>query len=209
MDYSHLLLEKYRLAATKKSDIYEHIPTLRNYAKLCSHVTELGVREPTSTWAFLKGLYDSEKDTTKKLVCCDIYRSPKINVVHEYATGLGIKFDFKEGNDIHIDLEDTDLLFIDTWHVYGHLKRELKRHAPITRHYIIMHDTTIDALYGESIRCKHDIKTEAFVCGYPESEIRKGIWPAIEEFIHDNPHWVIHERFENNNGLTILKRIHD
>ena len=34
-----------------------------------------------------------------------------------------------------------------------------------------------------------------------------GLWPAIEEFMKDNSHWVIAERFYNNNGLTILKRI--
>jgi len=34
-----------------------------------------------------------------------------------------------------------------------------------------------------------------------------GLWPAIEEFLKNNNDWVLHERFTNNNGLTILKKI--
>ena len=34
----------------------------------------------------------------------------------------------------------------------------------------------------------------------------KGLWPAIEEFLTDNHEWYLKERFENNNGLTILER---
>ena len=45
---------------------------------------------------------------------------------------------------------------------------------------------------------------------YPGDEWKgdgKGLWPAVEEFLESNPHWTLHERFKNNNGLTILKRI--
>ena len=38
-------------------------------------------------------------------------------------------------------------------------------------------------------------------------EILKGLWPAVDEFLQNNPNWILHERFTNNNGLTILKRI--
>ena len=41
----------------------------------------------------------------------------------------------------------------------------------------------------------------------PVAEIIKGLWPAIEEFLNDNPEWKLIERYTNNNGLTILKRI--
>ena len=57
-----------------------------------------------------------------------------------------------------------------------------------SRKYIIFHDTTsfeFSGMNGDTI----------------------GLWPAIEEFMNDNPHWIIAERFYNNNGLTILKRI--
>ena len=35
----------------------------------------------------------------------------------------------------------------------------------------------------------------------------KGLWPAIEEFLLESKEWIQHERFYNNNGLTILKRV--
>ncbi len=45
-----------------------------------------------------------------------------------------ITLEFIEGNDLHVDLgEGVDLLFIDTWHVYPQLKRELEIHSPKVR----------------------------------------------------------------------------
>ena len=60
-------------------------------------------------------------------------------------------------------------------------------HPSKVKKYIGFHDTTTFAEVGE----------------YKEV----GLWPAIEEFLSSNPEWVIAEKFENNNGLTILKRI--
>jgi hypothetical protein len=31
-------------------------------------------------------------------------------------------------NSIKCDIPETDMLFIDTWHIYGHLRRELENH---------------------------------------------------------------------------------
>ena len=44
------------------SDIMEHLPTLYKYATECESVLELGVRGCVSSWAFLKGLHDNEKE---------------------------------------------------------------------------------------------------------------------------------------------------
>ena len=41
---------------------------------------------------------------------------------------------------------------------------------------------------------------------WSEQVDEKGLWPAIEEFLEANSNWELHERFTNNNGLTILKR---
>jgi hypothetical protein len=84
-----------------------------------------------------------------------------------------------------------DLTFIDTWHIYGQLKRELAKFAPNTNKYIIMHDTT---------DC--EFRNENFIV-----ENQNGLYPAILNFILTNRNWFIHEKFANNNGLTILKRI--
>ena len=121
---------------------------------------------------------------------------------------LPIKIDYQFINNLNLELNERyDLTFIDTWHVYGQLKRELAKFAPITNKYIIMHDTTVDEWYGETVRLNLDGRKQSIESGFTLDEIYKGLWPAIEEFLQDNSNWVIHERYVNNNGLTILRRI--
>ena len=69
-----------------------------------------------------------------------------------------------------------------------------------------MHDTTVDEFNGETIRCGWDANKQSIESGFPVEEINKGLWPAIAEFVENNPEWYIKERFTNNNGLTILAR---
>ena len=200
------ILHKYFNSRDIKSDINEHIPTLYEYAKECDSITECGVRSVVSTWAFVLGLIDNDYKSPKYLTSVDLFKSPKIQEVELFCETAGIFFDFQQGNDIEVDLKERDLLFIDTWHVYGHLKRELSKLAPTTKKYIIMHDTTVDAIDGETIRCGWDPVSQSKSSGYPVEEITKGLWPAIEEFLESNNDWSLHKRFTNNNGLTILKR---
>jgi hypothetical protein len=60
---------------------------------------------------------------------------------------------------------------------------------------------------GETIRCRWNAKEQAKQTGMLEEEINMGLWPAIVEFISNNPEWRVKERFVNNNGLTVLERI--
>ena len=86
-------------------------------------------------------------------------------------------------NDLELDITDNvDLTFIDTWHVYGQLKRELNKFSKITNKYIIMHDTTVDEIYGETIRMGWNAEEQSIESGIPVEEINKGLWPAIEDF---------------------------
>lgn len=119
----------------------------------------------------------------------------------------GIDVVFYQQSDLTCPLEQTELLFIDTWHIYGHLKRELARwHSSVTR-WIILHDTTVDEWVGETIRNSWDAKAQSAQHGYLVGEITKGLWPAIEEFLDEHPEWSLEKRFTNNNGLTVLKRV--
>jgi hypothetical protein len=101
---------------------------------------------------------------------------------------------------------ETDMLFIDTWHVYAHLKRELAHWHGHVRKYIVMHDTTVDEVWGESLRMHMDIGRQAVESGYPEEEIRKGLGPAIAEFLEAHPEWMLEKKYTHNNGLTVLAR---
>jgi cephalosporin hydroxylase len=196
------------------SDINEHIETLRDLARECGSVLELGTRTGVSTIAFLKGLTESES-TTKSLVCCDLDYDDALDAIGTMAVGANVVFEFARVNDLKLELGKhtlfsgpADLVFIDTWHVYGHLKRELKKFSPLARKYIALHDTEVDAIDGESVRCDWNTLEQSRKYGYPESEIRRGIWPAVEEFLLENEGtWKLKKHYENNNGLSILERI--
>jgi hypothetical protein len=170
------------------SDINEHLPTLKKYAEECEHITEMGVRWVVSTFAFMMG-------NPKTLISYDYNDAPGINVAYELAEMHGIDFKFERADTRDLIIEETDFLFIDTLHHYDQLKIELELHGNKARKYIAFHDTTTYEFIGERYTTGDDWFEEGM-----------GLWKAIEEFLEANPHWELHERYTNNNGLTILKR---
>ena len=109
--------------------------------------------------------------------------------------------------DLEFDPDESfDLTFIDTLHVYGQLKRELNKFATLTNKYLILHDTTIDGEFGEVNRYNFDAEKISKETNIPIDELLVGLWPAVVEFIDENPEWEILHRFTHNNGLTILKK---
>jgi hypothetical protein len=66
----------------------------------------------------------------------------------------------------------------------------------------VFHDTTT---YGRSDE-PTDWQTPEIMENYKEEE-KKGLMPAIEEFLNENKEWYIYRQYTNNNGLTILKRL--
>ena len=187
------------------SDINEHLPTLYKYAKECSHITECGVRDVVSSYAFAWAIVGKPGAT---IIQIDPYKSDLIERFQDICEMYPLTPLFYEQSDLECPLEKTDLLFIDTWHIYGQLKRELARwHAYVTK-YIILHDTTVDGEIGESIRNERNIDEEMMKSGFSREDICKGLWPAVEEFLESHPEWHLKERFINNNGLTVLERIH-
>jgi hypothetical protein len=190
------------------SDINEHLPTLSKYASECDSVLELGVRGCVSSWAFANGLLSNKSDTkTKRLFLNDI-ESCDINHLIHFTKNTNLSIDYKWCNDLDLDITDKtfDIVFIDTWHVYGQLKRELDKFSKVANKFIIMHDTTVDAIYGETIRCNLNAKQQSIATNIPEDEILKGLMPAVNDFLLFNKNWRIREKYENNNGLTILER---
>ena len=181
---------------TTPSDINEHIPTLIDYASECEHITEMGVRAITSTWAFLGA-------APKKLISYDIENPSKwgANIDHVYgvAKQYSLDYEFRKEDVLKIDIEETDLLFLDTWHAYCQLKAELDRHNSKAKKYIIMHDTTSYEFRDEPLTSENAWE------GEPPTG--KGLWAAVTEFLDENNEWELHKRYTNNNGLTILKRI--
>jgi len=190
------LEEKVNQLYNTQSDINEHIPTLIEYASECEHITEMGVRAITSTWAFLGA-------APKKLISYDIENPSKwgadINQVYDVADHYGLDYEFRKEDVLKIDIEETDLLFLDTWHAYCQLKAELDRHNSKAKKYIIMHDTTSYEFRDEPLTSENAWE------GDPPTG--KGLWAAVTEFLDETHEWELHKRYTNNNGLTILKRI--
>jgi GR25 family glycosyltransferase involved in LPS biosynthesis/predicted O-methyltransferase YrrM len=202
-----ILETKYNILSNTPSDINEHLHTLYKYAQNCESILELGVRGCVSSWAFLKGLQDNGKDG-KYLFLNDIEQC-SIDELLNVSADLKINVEYDWINDLKLNVNNKtfDLTFIDTWHIYGQLKRELAKFSDITNKYIIMHDTTIDAERGETIRLGLNSKKQSIESGYPLEEIECGLQKAINEFLFVNREWRVKEVFENNNGLTILERI--
>ncbi len=198
--------KNYFVAATTPSDINEHLPTLYDYACQSEVVVEMGVRSCVSTWAFVRGLLNN-KSSVKYLVGVDKHYHPNIDRVQDLCDKAKIDYVFMQGNSTKVKLPPCDILFVDTWHVYAHLIRELEAHCNGVKKWIIMHDTTVDAEKGETLRAGWNPEEQAAQTGYPVNEITMGLWPAIEKFLGDHPEWVFEKRYTNCNGLTILRRV--
>jgi hypothetical protein len=199
------LQDEYEERLARPSDINEHMDVLRTYALKCKTVVDLGKNtEAHSLYAYTMGLKD--RDDTKITVVRDSNRADIFEFIIN-AENEGVKVDYINGTSIKISPINTDILHIDTWHVYGQLKRELEYWNSSVKGYIIMHDTTIDELVGESVRCDMPAGIQSIESGIPINEIRLGLGPAINEFIASHPEWKLDKKFINNNGLTILKRV--
>lgn len=189
----------------KSVDIFEHLPTLYKYASECESVFETGVRGVISSWAFSYGLLNNGKEK-KQLFMNDISKC-NISELLKNTKHTNLKIDYEWINNLHLEVKQNyDIVFIDTWHIYGQLKRELAKLSKYANKYIIMHDTTVDGIYGETIRNGWNAEKQSIESGFPIEEIKCGLWKAIEEFLLNNSEWKIKERYTNNNGLTILEK---
>lgn len=170
--------EKYEELCRIESDINEHLPTLKKYAEQSETVIELGVRGIVSTWAILAG-------KPKSLISVDI-EHPKtfggdLLEVYDLTGAENIDFRFILKSSLEVDIPERDFLFIDTIHTYEQLIQELEMHHEKTKKFIGMHDTN---LYGDT-----------------------GMKLAVNNFLDAHQEWEIAEHFDNNNGMTFLKRV--
>ena len=195
----------YNKLCNTTSDIHEHLPALMKLASHCESVAEVGVRNAVSTWAFIEGLRKNNQ-STKTLISIDINDVPDIDFVAHHAMENGIDFTFMKHDSITADIPEVDLLFLDSWHCYAHLKGELESQHSKAKKFIVMHDTESYKLESESFVFKADLEQLSKDTGHSVEDISKGIGPAIIEFLGKHPEWIVGIHFENNNGLTILER---
>lgn len=168
------------------SDINEHLPTLFELAKKCKTIIEFGVRDVVSSFAFAAAY-------PAKLTCIDIQKSPYVDPFLAMCKEEGVNVEFKEVSSLDIDIDEADLIFIDTLHDYEQLRQELAKHGNKAKMYLAFHDT---------ITFGHQNEVD-------KQSNPQGLVPAIAEFLKANPHWKELVTYTNNNGLTILKRNHE
>lgn len=192
MSFLQVIEEEYTRFCNTYSDINEHLPRLYELGMECESITEFGTRRGASTRAFLRS-------SANKIRAYDIQLFEHVETLFVHARNAGKDAQYIKGNTLEIEIEECDLLFIDTWHANKQLAAELARHGNRAKKYIAFHDTHTYAVRDEKIdwqnyKDKHAIPGE-------------GLLPAIIEFLIQNRHWRFKEHRTNNNGLTILERV--
>jgi hypothetical protein len=184
------IMAKYLEKCAETSDINELLPYIYETALLCETCTEFGVRRPTSTYAFLAA-------KPKRLVSYDLGRyDEEVSEVEQLCTKSGQDFKFIQANVLEVEIEQTDFLLIDTYHTFTHLTNELRIHAHKVNKFIAFHDTQT-----------HRYVAQDWYPGIPDHmNCNQGIYPAIENFLRDNPEWKIYKEFDFNNGMIIIKK---
>lgn len=186
------IFEKYQEKCAEESDINELLPYIYEIAQQCDHCTELGVRRPTSTYAFLAA-------KPKRVVSYDIGRyDEEVSEVERLCKEAGQDFEFILGSSAHVEIEETDCCLVDTLHTKKMLETELALHADKVRKFILLHDTF--GPYWETGEAPYNDETSPYGGGL-------GLKYAIEPFLENHPEWTVFAKHDFNNGLMILKRI--
>lgn len=202
-----LVKQKFNHYSTVDHPSKEHFFTFHHFGSKCDRIVEMGVDYAVSTWAWVAC-------DPKYLRGVDIRRQPppagQHNEIEAETAKMGMDFKFEIADTGHGILREIerkfnkvsypseqvnlppyniegkiDLLYIDTYHSYTHLKAELAIHAKNVNKYLVFHDTDY---FGE----RHDYDGDL------------GLNPAIEEFIKENTNWYYIHKVSYGNGLTVL-----
>lgn len=174
--------ELYHWAVTNPRDLNEHLPRLRALASEVNHATEFGKRRE-STLALLAGF----PDTLMSYNLEDEWNSRFHRAAQIYGKFKKMHTAGAAASDsLAVDIEETDLLFLDTYHNAARLWQELTKHAGKVRRWIVLHDTSY---YGET-----------------GDDGKAGLMVAVRAWVKQRPDWFITFRTDQQFGLTILSR---
>jgi FkbM family methyltransferase len=199
MDQHHNdpIVRLYHEQVNTPSDINEHLPKLLELAKQCDSITEFGVRHGRSTTAFIS--------SGIKLTSYDIEETVEARMLFDVAKSLGKPCEYivdpVKGNSLLVDIDETDLLFIDTIHSYEQLSKELAKHHSKVNKFICVHDTHI---FG--YEWQPHFEWPVYQHFHNQGTHQKGLLHAIIDFLIKHPEWKIKHHSVINNGLTVLQR---
>lgn len=164
------LEELYVRRCFTRHNIDKHLPLLRHLGSQCETITELGSDIGFSTTAFLAS-------KPKRLVCVDVCIRPELLEVVRWAD-RATKVELLEYSSLDVELEECDLLLIDTLHTYNQVAGELSLHGDKARKFIALHD----------------------IVSFPE------IVPAIRDWLDCHPEWIVREWSTLQSGMAVLER---
>jgi len=101
----------------------------------------------------------------------------------------------KEDDPAAIEIEPTDLLFVDTEHDAAVLFGLLEKHREQVRKYIVIHCTETFGQTGDQVDA--------------EGKAKPGVMPAIQTFCAKHMEWGVVRNDTNNHGLVVLSRLEE
>ena len=189
--------EKYSNQIRNKRDIEEHLVTLRSLASGVDHVTEFGVRSGVSTFSWFVG-------GASTVVGYDLKIVSSLRSIQKLALECNRTLQLVEGDTATVEINETDILFIDSLHTGEHLRKELFRQHLRVRKYLVFHDT---ASCGEFI-ADNDVAWGDYCLGNVEVNHTEGLKPVIRDFLKKTKgDWLVNVDKVNNNGLLVLERV--
>ena len=186
----------YNLAKKEESDINQHLDILAKYSSRCQHVTEFGIRSGKSTLSLLYGKPNFYRGY-------DLGKGENDDLLINLAKENNIDFKITHDSTLNITIEKTDLLFIDTYHVFSQIIQELFLHGRKVKKYIIFHDTVSYATFDEG----HCMNCYEPVTIGNSSFPTFGIMPAIKLFMDETKMFREVENIKTSSGLYVIERI--
>ncbi len=173
----------YKWTSEAKRDLDQHLKVIREVAAKCDHVTEFTKRRE-STVALLAAV-------PKRVISYHMEDDPLLLMLQDAIKGrsseLG-EMSWTLHQSPHLpqvpEIEETDLLFVDTYHNGARARLELQEAAKKVRKFIVYHDTQVHGEKGD--------------------DGKDGIFAAMQEHLAEHPEWFVYAHYQHQYGLTIL-----
>ena len=197
--WANVLNEQVSLSKYENVNIREHLDDLTAEAKKYDTVVELGRQNMCSTLAILLG-------NPKKFITVDtdeptdrwIYRKELAN---RYCDVVGVDYEYRIADTLQMEPIECEMMFIDTFHSYEQLYRELNIYHKSVSKTIVMHDTVS---FGQTDEPSSAIKTSLLDKRFVG---KAGLANALDDFLLENKEWVKSRIETKNNGMSYITRV--
>lgn len=153
----------------------EYIRRLPNFLKKCKSYRELGTNQGGSASVALLENLDYYELVDKS------FRNfnPIKKHFDDYSKKNNIEICYHEMSSLEVETDvETDFILIDSVHKYKHVSAEIKLYEPLTKKYMMFHDTF----------------------GFPR------VGQAVRDFLEENKNWKLIEEQNETPGYMVLER---